>query len=79
MDNLQVRQQEINNQVTMTFLAANNENPLDMITPSHKRNRSQDSLNKILSPVVNKVSLVNSLYSLSKASGIKISNLIIGE
>lgn len=71
MDNLQVRQQEINNQVTMTFLAANNEIAGEF---GHKRNKSEQSHARFINE---KYSLVKSLGRLSKASGMKLTDFLI--
>lgn len=69
LENLQVRQQEINNQVTMTFLAANNEG---VIEHNHRHTRSQELFK---TKTNNKPqSLINSLASLSRASGYKLTD-----
>ena len=75
MENLQVRQQEINNQVTMTFLAANNDHTNDILRPDHRRNKSLQSLTKNPLPS-KKYSLVSSLYALSKSSGLKVNDFL---
>ncbi|OMJ82635.1 hypothetical protein SteCoe_16616 [Stentor coeruleus] len=76
MENLQVRQQEINNQVTLTFVAFNNDFTAEGTGLFHRKNKSQDSYSRY-SPIFHKkTSLVSSLYSLSKATNTNIAETI---
>jgi hypothetical protein len=65
MENLEIRHKEINNQVTMTILAGYNE------LNQNRVDKSQEAIGKGLG-VKKYKGLASSLYSLSKASGIKV-------
>ena len=72
LENLKMRQQEINNQATITFLAANEYTS----EAGQKRLKSQESLTRVVTENLKAQSLVNSLHSLSKGSGLRVMNLL---
>ena len=70
MQNLQVRQEEINNQVTLTFVAVNNEPALEAVCRKHP---SYKTIGKVAK---NRRKLIKSLQCLSKASGVSVGQVL---